>query len=116
MTLTFRRISKLCVSSFRKPVCGSRIFLRRHYTNKSAPWAKHRLIGDEMTSVALTEKADTRQPAYARFSRRLRAVFIDWIIFVVVVLGALFIAVAIESDRVSRGLGVVVAVVLLLYE
>jgi uncharacterized RDD family membrane protein YckC len=78
--------------------------------------AKHRLIGDEMTSAALTEKADTRKPAYARFSRRLRAVFIDWIIFIVVVSGALFIAVAIESDKFSRGLGVVVAVVLLLYE
>src|SRR5215467_9046337 len=69
-----------------------------------------------MTCAALAEKADTRQPAYARFSRRLRAVFIDWIIFVVVVVGVLFIAVAIESDKFSRGLGVVVAVVLLLYE
>ena len=65
---------------------------------------------------ALTEKADTLQPAYARFSRRVRAVFIDWVILVLALVAALFVAVAVDSDKFSRELGFAVAALLLLYE
>src|SRR5262249_17924846 len=37
MTLTFRRISRSFVSNFRRLVCGSRIFSRRHCTDRSGP-------------------------------------------------------------------------------
>jgi uncharacterized RDD family membrane protein YckC len=66
--------------------------------------------------AALTENVDTLQPAYARFPRRLRAVFIDWVIFVLVLVGTLIVAAAVGSDKLSRELGFAVAVLLLLYE
>lgn len=42
--------------------------------------------------------------------------FVDWVVFLLVMVGALFIAVAVESDRFSRQLGFAVAGLLLLYE
>jgi uncharacterized RDD family membrane protein YckC len=45
-------------------------------------------------------------PAYGRFSRRLKAVVIDWMIMISVLVAALFAAVAIHSDRVGRILGI----------
>jgi uncharacterized RDD family membrane protein YckC len=55
-------------------------------------------------------------PRYARFSRRLKGVLIDWIIAVVLVFGAVFVAVSLRSDAVSRMLGFLVVAVLVLYE
>jgi uncharacterized RDD family membrane protein YckC len=55
-------------------------------------------------------------PAYGRFSRRLKAVVIDWMIMISVLVAALFAAVAIHSDRVGRILGITVVSVWLLYE
>jgi uncharacterized RDD family membrane protein YckC len=43
-------------------------------------------------------------------------VVIDWAIFVLILTGALLVAVAVDSNEFSRGLGFSVAVVLLLYE
>jgi uncharacterized RDD family membrane protein YckC len=69
-----------------------------------------------MVDAALPHDAGAPQPAYARFSRRLRAVFIDWLIFVLILLGALIIMVAVKSDTFSRGSVIVLAAVLLFYE
>jgi len=58
----------------------------------------------------------TDQPLYARFSRRLRGIFIDWALTLVVVFGALMIASSLRNDDASRALGVAVVVILVLYE
>jgi uncharacterized RDD family membrane protein YckC len=55
-------------------------------------------------------------PRYARFSRRLRAMLIDWILALIVLYGALLLATAASNDNFSRGLGILVVVALLLYE
>ena len=55
-------------------------------------------------------------PRYARFSRRLRGIVIDWILVVTVIFGALFVAISAGSDGFSRALGILVVIVLLLYE
>jgi RDD family len=55
-------------------------------------------------------------PLYARFSRRLRGIVVDWIIAMTVIFGAVFVAATMANDNFSRGLGLVVIVALLLYE
>jgi uncharacterized RDD family membrane protein YckC len=55
-------------------------------------------------------------PRYARFSRRLRAMLLDWIITLIVMFGALLLVTAVRSDSFSRGLGILVVVALVLYE
>jgi hypothetical protein len=55
-------------------------------------------------------------PLYARFSRRLRGIVVDWIIAMTVIFGAVFVATTIANDNFSRALGVAVIVALLLYE
>lgn len=55
-------------------------------------------------------------PRYARFSLRLRAMLVDWILALIVLYGALLLATAVSNDNFSRGLGVLVVVALLLYE
>jgi hypothetical protein len=55
-------------------------------------------------------------PRYARFPRRLRGIVIDWILTTVLLFGALFVAVSVGSDPVSRLLGILVVLVLVLYE
>ena len=55
-------------------------------------------------------------PAYGRFSRRLRAFVIDWIIIVLLLVGVLFAAVSADSNRVGRILGFAFVAVWLLYE
>ncbi|HLX17564.1 MAG TPA: RDD family protein [Bradyrhizobium sp.] len=55
-------------------------------------------------------------PRYARFSRRLRAMLLDWIIAVIVIFGALLLVTAVRNDNFSRGLGIVVVVAVVLYE
>jgi uncharacterized RDD family membrane protein YckC len=55
-------------------------------------------------------------PAYGRFSRRLRAVVVDWIIVALSLVAALFVAVSANSDRVGRILGFTLVAVWLLYE
>jgi uncharacterized RDD family membrane protein YckC len=63
-----------------------------------------------------TDVSAWRAPQYARFSRRLRAMLLDWIIALVVLYGALLLATAVSNDNFSRGLGILVVVALLLYE
>jgi uncharacterized RDD family membrane protein YckC len=55
-------------------------------------------------------------PAYGRFSRRLQAVFIDSIIFLVLMAAALSVMTALQSDHVGRILGFTFLALLLLYE
>jgi uncharacterized RDD family membrane protein YckC len=56
------------------------------------------------------------QPLYARFSRRLRGIFIDWALTLVVIFGALTIAAALRNDGASRALGIAAVAILALYE
>jgi uncharacterized RDD family membrane protein YckC len=58
----------------------------------------------------------TPAPRYARFSRRLRGIVLDWIIAMVILFGAVLVAVSIQNDNLSRALGILVVVTLLLYE
>jgi uncharacterized RDD family membrane protein YckC len=55
-------------------------------------------------------------PAYGRFSRRLQAILIDWMIFLLLMAAALSVATALQSDDVGRILGFTFVVLLLLYE
>lgn len=55
-------------------------------------------------------------PLYARFSRRLRGILVDWIIAIAVIYGAMLVAIALGNDNFSRALGLSVVLGLLLYE
>jgi uncharacterized RDD family membrane protein YckC len=55
-------------------------------------------------------------PRYARFSRRLRGILLDWVITLSVIMGALLIAASTRNDDVSRALGILVVTAVLLYE
>ncbi len=55
-------------------------------------------------------------PLYARFSRRLKGIFFDWIIAIAVIFAAIFIAVTVQNDTFSRWLGFLVILALILYE
>ena len=55
-------------------------------------------------------------PRYARFSRRVRGIVVDWIIAMAVIFGAVLAAVTVESNGFSRLLGIAVVIALLLYE
>jgi uncharacterized RDD family membrane protein YckC len=54
--------------------------------------------------------------AYARYTRRLKAFFLDWVLMIALMFGGLLIAVSFGSDNVARPLGFIVLAVLLLYE
>jgi uncharacterized RDD family membrane protein YckC len=55
-------------------------------------------------------------PLYARFSRRLRGIVIDWVIAMVVLFGAVMLASVTGNSDLSRTLGYLVIAFLLLYE
>jgi uncharacterized RDD family membrane protein YckC len=55
-------------------------------------------------------------PAYGRFSRRLQAVLIDSIIFLLLMAAALTVATVMQSDNIGRILGFTFVAILLLYE
>ncbi|MDA9399369.1 RDD family protein [Bradyrhizobium sp. CCBAU 45389] len=55
-------------------------------------------------------------PRYARFSRRFKAVLLDWMLAMALLFGALAVASNVASDGLSRILGVAVVAILLLYE
>jgi uncharacterized RDD family membrane protein YckC len=63
-----------------------------------------------------TEMSPMPAPRYARFSRRLRAMLIDWILTLIVIFGAVWLAASVGNDNFSRGLGILAVVVLVLYE
>jgi uncharacterized RDD family membrane protein YckC len=55
-------------------------------------------------------------PRYARFSRRLRGMLLDWIVTLIVIFGAVLAAATVGSNDFSRALGIMVVMALLLYE
>ena len=55
-------------------------------------------------------------PLYARFFRRFRGILVDWIVAMVAIFGAVFVASAVGNDGFSRTLGLAVVAALLLYE
>ena len=55
-------------------------------------------------------------PAYGRFSRRIRAFVIDWIIVMLLLVTVLFVAISTDSDRIGRILGFAFLGIWLLYE
>jgi uncharacterized RDD family membrane protein YckC len=66
----------------------------------------------------MPDRTDTEavEPAYGRFSRRLKAFVIDWMIIVSLLVATLFAAVSIHSDQVGRILGFTLIAVWLFYE
>jgi uncharacterized RDD family membrane protein YckC len=66
-------------------------------------------LADHVETVAAS-------PAYGRFSGRLRAFVVDWIIIVLLLVGVLFAAVSADSNRIGRILGFTFVAVWLLYE
>ena len=49
-------------------------------------------------------------PRYARFSRRLRGMMLDWAITLIVMFSAVLVAVTVGSDNFSRALGILVVI------
>jgi 1,4-dihydroxy-2-naphthoate octaprenyltransferase len=66
--------------------------------------------------VAETDVTVDSEHAYARFTRRVQGVFIDAIIFMLILAVALMLAVWFASDHIARILGVTVAATWLFYE
>jgi uncharacterized RDD family membrane protein YckC len=64
-----------------------------------------------------TETSDPAEShAYARFTRRIQAVLVDSIIFMLIMAGALIVATSLASDNTARVLGFIFVAALLLYE
>ena len=59
---------------------------------------------------------DSPAPLYARFSRRVRGIVVDWIIAMAVIFGAVFVAISVGNSDFSRALGLLVIIGLLFYE
>ena len=55
-------------------------------------------------------------PRYARFPRRLRGIMLDWIFAMMILFGAVLVAVSLQNDGFSRTLGILVVTTLFLYE
>jgi len=65
-------------------------------------------------TIVTAAPADTH--AYARFTRRLQAVLIDSIVFMLIFVAALTLGVSFKSDNIARILGFTVVLTWLLYE
>jgi RDD family len=79
------------------------------------------LIADEPVNFGWPMSADsealTRPVAlYARFTRRVQGIMIDSIVVIVLIVCALSLAVAVQSDTLSRVLGFAIVAAALLYE
>jgi hypothetical protein len=62
------------------------------------------------------EVLTSRVALYARFARRVQGIMIDSIVIIILVVSALSVAVAVQSDTLSRVLGCATVAVALLYE
>jgi uncharacterized RDD family membrane protein YckC len=69
-----------------------------------------------MPDVTVASEGSPDSHAYARFTRRVQGVLIDAIIFMVILAGALIVAVSFASDNIARILGFTVAATWLFYE
>jgi uncharacterized RDD family membrane protein YckC len=66
--------------------------------------------------ASYVETVPVAATAYGRFSGRVRAFVVDWIIIVLLLVVVLFVAVSADSDRIGRILGFTFVAVWLLYE
>ncbi|MGY8665609.1 RDD family protein [Bradyrhizobium sp. UFLA05-109] len=66
--------------------------------------------------MSLTTPATTDGPRYARFSRRLKAILLDWMLAMALLFGAVALASNLQSDTVARVLGIAVVLILVFYE
>ncbi|MCP3474071.1 RDD family protein [Bradyrhizobium sp. CCGUVB1N3] len=66
--------------------------------------------------MSLNDQAPTDGPRYARFSRRLKAILLDWMLAMALLFGAVALASNVRSDMLARMLGIAVVVILVLYE
>jgi hypothetical protein len=66
--------------------------------------------------MSLEAEVPALTPRYARFTRRLRGIVIDWIVVMILLFGTLLVASSLRSDHFSRVLGILVVIVLVLYE
>src|SRR5690242_2381794 len=69
-----------------------------------------------MTTLADAIPQLPSQAQYARFYRRLRGMFIDWVLALVMMFGAVLVAISVGSEMFSRILAVVVVLFFVLYE
>ena len=69
-----------------------------------------------MPDVTVAGDASSDSQAYVRFTRRVQAVLVDSIIFMVVLAAALAVAIAFASDNIARIVGFTVAATWLFYE
>ena len=69
-----------------------------------------------IVSTTIDASALAPQAQYARFARRLRGMFVDWVLALVLIFGAILIAASVGSELVSRILALVVVLILILYE
>ena len=58
----------------------------------------------------------TSAPLYARFSRRLKGLFVDWVLALIVIYCGLSLSIATGNDDFSRIIGFLIVAALLLYE
>jgi uncharacterized RDD family membrane protein YckC len=66
--------------------------------------------------VSTCVESESIEPAYGRFSRRIRAFVIDWIIVMLLLVTVLWVAISTDSDRIGRILGFAFLGIWLLYE
>src|SRR5215475_16014199 len=69
-----------------------------------------------MPDVTTAGDASSDTQAYVRFTRRVQAVLVDTIIFMIILAAALAVAVSFASDNIARIVGFTVAATWLFYE
>jgi uncharacterized RDD family membrane protein YckC len=66
--------------------------------------------------LTLASQAAHDAPLYARFSRRLKGMFVDWVLMLVLIFGAMALASTLPVGHLPQVLGVIVVTIILLYE
>lgn len=69
-----------------------------------------------MTSATDIASDSAAAPRYARLSRRIRAFALDWIVVMAVIFVPMFVVAAINNNELSRSIGILVVIILMLYE
>jgi len=67
-------------------------------------------------NAAMDVSTGTNMPLYARFSRRLKGLFVDWVLALIVIYCGLSLSIATGNDDFSRVIGFLIVAALLLYE
>ncbi len=66
--------------------------------------------------MTIESATSPQAPAYGRFTRRVQAVFVDAIVLMLAMTGALIVTTGLKSDNIARVLGFTIAITWLLYE